>query len=408
MAQQLVSQQAQTQMDAATQDQLSTSLILRNQKRKSKTLGIFDLVPGQPLSVKLQNIGLVVGLQYIVRLKSTLDPAVVTAINPQISNNKTFFNIIDRIQLIDVDGTSRHNATPFEIHTINSINARRTVSGYSERDSINQYDTIHKGAVLGGSLLTTTDAEVVFVQELPVCLYRQGDLRGIINLQTNLGDSYVTFTPASLASIFNTVANPRSTFKITGALSGVTLNHFSVEVVQHYYTADTYPLPSGAFQANPQLSAQYSYSIEGAVRSTDNMTSNGEKQVSFPNNRNIRNCLLSFTCDEILNGTKEDYVDVFSLTNQSLPTRVKFLVAGGNYFIDSSLTAYLADVQEGYGFDVGAGVIPMDFISSPASSDVYGSMQAVLVMNSNVTNPSLGVCFESHYLKGAALANVTQ
>jgi len=398
------------QMSMEQQDQLATQLILSQQKLRKKSLGTFTLRPGETTSIKMANVGLLVGLEYIVRAVGTA--ATTGAMTNQ--GNMAAFNLLNRVQFVDIDSTTRHNATPFEIWLANSININKL-------QGVNHYAPLNADAdvpVAGTSIapnITSTVADAFsasFYQTLPLCLHTQGDLRGAVNLQSVLGDAYLQVTANSLSGIFSvaSVVNDETVW-LTDAASISALapvfTTFEIEVIQQFYTIESYPLQGGNFIALPPISSRTVYAIEGAVKTSDNMSANGEKQISFPNNRNIRNAIFTYFNNGLLGGS-HSYVIPYDTMPATNVQRIKFLTGAGDYVEDSSSQLWLASQQDQYNLDLGAGVYLMDFRRSPASSSVFGTMQAVFILGSTVTNAKFGVCYESHYLKGAALSNVTQ
>ena len=396
------------QMTPEQRDALATNLILSRQKLRQKTLGVFSLKPGETIDIKMLNVGLLVGVKYLVRAIGTTADAIISG-----QGNQGAFPLLSRVQFVDIDGTARHNTTPYEIFLINSLNAQKT-QGIDLFENTGAYPQSNYGKALqpngiGGG---TGMFNASFYQTLPLCLHWQGDLRGAINLQSVNGDAYLQVTANTLSGIFssNSEINDETVFKHdlgSIALLAPVFEKFEIEVVQEYYTIDQYPLVSGNFIALPEISARTVYSIEGAVKTSDNISPNGEKQISFPNNRNIRNAVFTYFNTKMLGGSRDKMVGWDDVSEGDVK-RVKFLTGAGDYVEDLTSKMWLANQQDTYNTDLGRGVYAMDFRRSPASSSVFGTMQAVFAIGASVSNAKFGTCFESHYMKGAALSNVTQ
>lgn len=399
--------QSVQQVNPMQDNAFKRALILNSQQMHSMPLGTYSLSPGQTQSIKMRNVGLLVGLTAIVRLTYTATNAPTVGAQG-LQGAKA---LVNKIQFVDIDGVSRINASAFEIACINSAN-------FGEREFVIAQD--HFGSTPESYLSLVYDnvtpsasaGSAAFALEIPLCRYKAGDLAGMVNLQSVVGDAYLQITAASLSSIFaptGEAANDEKVFSVTDGLTApvFTITNFEVELYQNYYMAQMYPTPAGNVLSFPELDLQTVYAIEGGTFSSDNLSANQTKQISLPNNRNIRRALYTFYNNGLLGGVAAVTSNTYTAQATDVQ-RVKFLTGAGDYHRDLSTPMQYLSQKRKSRVDLGLGVIDMNFTDAPVSTSVFGTMQTELVCPASVTTPKVGICYESYYMKGSSLANVTQ
>lgn len=340
---------------------------------------------GSTTRIKLFNVGILTSLIIQVVCPVTIGVAVAAI------SSRGPWNLISRIRLSDYDGTDRLNLSGFQLYILNCIR-RRQAYGWANQVAASA------GVISNPSIPTAVaNGTISFFLEVPVCINDNRwdglnqDLTGAIYAQTGVGELYLTidwnsslYTNGAIDSVYSGAATT------TVALNGVTGP--AVTVWQNYI----FPQSLGKSGIPlPYIDLSSVYEVAGNIRSTDNIATNSEKLINFPNLRKVLGAYINF----VNNGA-------VSSTDLSL---LRTIVNGNNILNEQSQALQIIQqrlITEG---DICAGgAYWWNFRDRPIETALFGNVQLGITPNVVAGTCFFEQCFESVYTKGAALPGMVQ
>jgi hypothetical protein len=382
--QQTQQQAAQAAMIANTQNRAA---LLHSGTRMRKNLGVKPAVPGAKLRFKLDNIGVLTSVDFVVT-------CTVNITAPTTISNSSAEALLPLVALQDYDGVYRVQSSARQLRQLNSYKMRQLKDAFARTfDS----DTAGTPAPLGEALLrkvptaNNAAAPFRFGGRIPVAYEPNTDLRGAIVTQTVRGELYVEFTPAALIL----GADDDSVYKAgTAVINAGTLN---IQVFQNYIMPQAIGNDSNGNPVIP-IPAQdvvTVYELAGAQSSNANLAVNQDAKYPYPNVRTIMSALFTFMNGGVLNyGTDlvhfniraNGTTDLIQDDGLSILDRQRNLLGG----CDGLAGTYLADSRQ-----------------VPIETSLFGNVEADLMPSSVAGgNTYVEFMYESFYLKGTQLPGI--
>lgn len=373
--------QAKAQQDAIQANAAASMALFHTGAIMRKNLGVFPLTLGQKTRVKLENIGILTSVDFVVTCQLNITaPLTVSATGAEA--------ILPTVVLNDYDGTSRVQVSARQLRMLNSLKARQLIEGfYSEFDA----DTgANNASPIGRALLrqvpTANGATQPFrfSGRIPVAYDPNSDLRGAIVMQTIYGECYCEFTPAAAF----VGADADSVY--TAGAAAVVAGTFNVQVFQNYIM----PQKVGGVLPIPQQDVVTVYELAGTLKSSSNLAVNQDDKFPYPNVRQVMSAIFTYVNGGALNyGT--DIAKIILQANSNT-----------NLLEDDGLS--ILDRQRRIlGCDGLGGTYYFDSRRVPVDTQLYGNVQAILTPNNvSAGNTYVEYLFESFYLKGQQLPGV--
>jgi hypothetical protein len=356
--------------------------LLASAPRFRKSLGTFGGASGNGITggttrVKLFNVGITTKLILDVVATFTINTATATA------SPKAPFNVIQNVKLTDYDGTDRVNVSGYQLWVAQSVR-NKVVYGYN-----NESQT----SVLNAPTVpTAVGAQTIRYQiEVPLAYNADTDLRGALLSQTAVGEAFLNlqwnpsfYTNGDADAVYNGGA--------TTTVSGVSI---SVNVEQEYLL----PQSVGGRVPMPMLDLMTVYELQGAIRTSDNISANAEKLINYPNLRSVVGFYANFMNNGIMNAATTDI------------TKFRLIANGNNVIREYSPYTKLFDQRRwlsGDG-DLRVGTYFEPHRDKPIETALFGNVQYGITPSSvSGSNTNFEVMFESFYTKGTALPGMTQ
>lgn len=379
--------------NAGSQQQQNATLraiFLQTAVRSRKNLGAFTGALGQTTRIKLFNVGVLTSLSILVTCPVTIAVAVA------VPSQKAPYNLINRISILDYDGTARIQISGLQLYILNSVIARQPY-GYNNQ----QAAQAGAGIVTNPSVPTAiANGTIQFYLQVPICLDDNRwhglaqDLSGAIYAQTGVGDLYLAIDwNSTLVANNNIEAVYAGAGTTTVVLNGVTGP--SVQVWQKYFMPQ--PVGQQGQLPLPMLDLTTVYELNGNLRTADNIVANAEKLINIPNVRKVIGVYVSF-----VNGAG---LAILGTTDLTL---LRMIVNGNNVLEEWSQIAQQVEqrvVTEG---DVLPGTYYWSYRDKPIYTAIYGNVQIGFTPNTVAGTPYFELMFESFYTKGSNLPGMTQ
>ena len=363
------------------------ALLLASSPRARKNVLTSTAPLGGTIRLKLFNVGVITKLVLQVSAAVTIGAAVPT-VSP-----KGPWNIIQRVRLTDYDGTDRVNLSGFQLFMLNCVRNRCLYS-------FNNAAATGLTAFTNPSTPTAIGAQTVnFFIEIPLAydvdnpVVQLQDLRGAILGQTAVGEMYLSID--FISSLISATSDVDSLYgSATATVVATTTNLFTVTLWQEYILPQT--LSNGQI-ALPAIDLMTVYELNGALKSTDNISVSTEKLINYPNVRSVI-------------GLYANYVTGGVLASQNV-NRFRTIANGNNVLIDHSEQSQLFYQRTWFAPD--ADTLPGCYWRAhrdkPMETQLFGNLQWGITPNTvNGGNQYMEVAFESFYTKGQALPGMVQ
>lgn len=339
-----------------------------------KTLGSFSAALGQTIRAKLFNVGITTNL--VLNVSVTYD---VTG-SPMTVSPKAPFNLINRIKVTDYDGTDRVNCSGYQLWVLQSVR-NATAYGYNNESQT----SVLTAPAIPNAVATGNTAR--FYIEVPLAYNKNNDLRGALLTQTAVGEAWLNI---DLNTALLGASN--ADFPFTGGGSLTNITNVTIEVAQEYLL----PQQVGNGVPLPQLDLMTVYEINGAIRSSDNLSSGQEKLMSYPNLRSVIGAYVNFRNNGAMNNN-----DV---------SQIRLIANGNNVLREYSLGMKLNDQRLALNSDLRNGTYFELSRQKPIETALFGNVQLGITPTGTVgsSNTDFEMCFESFYTKGSTLPGIAQ
>lgn len=366
-------------------------LLLGSSPLVHKKVGSFSGSAGGNTRIKLINVGLVTRLFARVTASITIGTATAT-VGP-----KGFAALMNRIKLIEFDGTDRINVSGHQLFQRNSLRATKMgmygqANVYSDGPTALESPAVIVAPIDNPAIPTSVGTtNLVGFIEIPVCKdIDKGDLRGMIMAQTSVGEYALSIDWAS--SIYGN--GDDSKVYNGAATTTVTINSITVDLWQEYFL----PQQVGNVVPIPQLDTLMVYELNGGITSSDNLATGAEKLISVPNVRQVHGIYFDYLNNGVLGGSSGNSLSQFRL-----------IVNGNNVLREYDHGMMVMEQRRKLGTDFTKGVYFFDFSMNPLQTNLYGSTQIGLTPGGTVTaGASVNYMYETLYLKGQALSGLSQ
>ena len=255
------------------------------------SLGTWTINQGDNLRVKLTNVGYTTRLFLLCTVSYTVGTTLTTS-------PLGFLNTFNRIKVFDYDGKDRVSAHPAGIWSRNTLRERRLDGG-----SVATLNAIGGSSYIGAPSVTSPSyglavgaATTSFALDIPLAYDTDaGDLRGMINTQTTVGEIYLVLESASALVGANDDTKVFNSGTITGTPT------IQVTVIQEYLAPQSDPALNGAVPI-PMLDFMTVNEI-ATITSNDNFAAGQQKYFSFPNVRAIQAIHYQYYHNSFLGGS---------------------------------------------------------------------------------------------------------
>jgi hypothetical protein len=374
-----------SQQNAIARHQLRTTAPLMRKKLGTFTQGG---ALGGNTRIKLFNVGLLTKVILRVSMTYTVGTATATL------SGKGPHAAISRLKLIDFDGSDRINISGYHLFLRNCLRGR-SIFGLNKAGTGNIITEPNVPTAVGAQTAT-------FFVEVPVCAnFEQGDLRGLMLMQTAVGEVYLSLDWAS--ALYGN-ANDDVVFNGAATTTVGTVS-FSVEAWQEYYL----PQAQNGNIPLPRKDLLTVYELAGMTRSTTDFASGTEKLVNLPNVREVVGAYHSYLRNSIFPGSAADDIGIHRL------------IANGNnvlteasdqlqYFqqrnmLNGDISPYSSAILSA----AKLGQYVFDWKRQPVRTWLYGNVQQGFTPNSAPTGTTLlETTWESLYSKGTVLPGLGQ
>lgn len=375
----MTSAQSAAQQAAQLHQQNATirSMMLQTSPVFRKDLGTnTEGTLGGSARIKLYNVGLLKRL--ILQVTMTVDIGTANAT----LSNKGPYNLLNRIRLTDYSGTDRVNISGAHMFIVNCARERRYVN-YNNESAAAVYTDPNV------PLTTGTGKTLSFSLEVPIC-YSESDTRGIINMQTSEGEMYLTLDfNSTLVSNGNddAVYNGASTTTVAQS-SGTTID---VNVIQEYYSPQA---DASGHVYLPPIDAMTIYSLDGTVRSSDNLIANAERLISLQNMRSVVGVYIGFLQNGLMDSTNV--------------SRHRVITNGNNVVQDWSNFMQLREQRRWANSDTRPGQYMYLFRVKPIETALLGNCQIGFTPSAVSGTTNIEITQESFYTTGQLLPGMAQ
>lgn len=342
---------------------------------------------GGTTRVRLQNTGI------ITRLFLDIQIPYNASVAPNAIGNKSVYAAVPRLQLLDFDGSSRHNISAFLLAIRNGMRGEGIPGGAANLRSLASFTSVAPGnsnAFRMPQISLGTGAQTLrMFLEVPVAAdVNAGDLRGALLAQFTSGELQLAI---DFASSLNGTANDDCVFN-GGTMS---VGSPTVTVYQEYYL----PQKVRGVVPIPQDDISTVYALDVYSRTNDNFSASQEKILNFPTVRSINAVYMNYMTNSLLGGG--------SAANDLQRFRIVANSATTLYNVDHYGQQALQRNRFS-GNDLPQGVFALDFADGPISTAIYSNVQLFVTPGAVLTSPNIEIVFESFYPKGAALSGIPQ
>jgi hypothetical protein len=357
------------------------AMMLRTAIPQEKNLGTFtETALGRTTRIKLYNVGVITKLILDVTAAVTIGTAIATP------STKAPWNLITRIRVTDYDGTDRVNVSGFQLFLINCRRKRRYF-GFNNSASTSVYTNPSvPTAVATANIQFQIEVPLAYDVDNPIVELR--DLRGAIMAQTAVGEAYLNIDWATTLYTNNDVDAVYS----GGATSTVVLAAAGIQttVFQHFLLQQA--VGAGGQIPMPNIDFMTVYELAGNQRTSDNIAQNTDKNISYPNLRQVLASYLSYVSGAALVAGR---VDQFRL-----------VANGNNNIFERTERAQLFYQRQMTDGDLLPASYIFDHTAKPIETALYGNVQLVARPINVPVTPYMELGFESMWTKGQALPGV--
>ncbi len=354
--------------------------LLDTAPRMVKYLGSFTGALAGNTRVKLFNVGLITRLQARLSIAYTIGTAVAT-VSP-----RGAYAAINRIKLVDFDGSDRINCSGWELYLHNSLM-------YGAPYGLNNQNAT--AVFTNPNIPTAVGAQTATIMlTIPVCAdYDAGNLEGMLMAQTAVGELYLSI---DWASVLYTNGDETKMFS-GGATTTVSAVSFTLEVWQEYLLPQS---DDGQGVILPIKDLTTVYEIAGMNSSSSDIAVGSEKLINFPNVREVQMSLFSYLQNSLMGGG--------SSANDA--SRHRLIVNGNNVLQEFTQQSRYWEQRRMLNGDLGAmGAYVFDFRKRPIKTWLYGNVQYGITPGASVAGSTfVEYCFVSTYQKGTVLPGLGQ
>ncbi len=343
--------------------------LLRNGVPTTANLGTFGpFTLGQSTQIKLRNVGVITRLRVRLTAAMTITAAMTASpLGP--------YGIINTLSTSDYNSTKRFNTSGVLLKLLNDTRLGRP------------YLPTGQGLVDTAQVsvpLTTAGGTLQFEIEVPIARDRMQDLTGALLAQTVVGEQFLNLTFAS--SFVGDVLSPYTAG--TATTSGI-----YVTVLQDYIS----PQPDATGKtALPWIDLNTVYEFNAVYRSSDSITSGGQKFIDYPNVRNVLSHPFIFVDNGVLTVNGTDIQDLI-------------LVANGNTHLREADPLFnRAEIRNRLGGDWPAGCYFYSHRGNPIQTNIYSQVQSKIdfAASAQATNSYIHYGFEATYMLNTPLPGI--
>ena len=321
--------------------------------------------PGSRANIKVRNVGVTTGFFVRVTASITIATAAATA------SPFAPYTTLSKIEFSDYNTTLRQSSSGILNYFMNSIRYGRPFLPTGQ-GNVDTQQTVTPTAVGADQLLQ-------YSFYVPLARDPNRDLTGAVLSQTVVGEQYLNLTVNP--TVVGDVTSP-----YTATTGDVTINSVSFQVWQEYILPQTPNLPL--------MDLNTVYEFNGLFTSTNNVSTNGQAFIDYPNVRNV----LGMYYGLVNNGGVT--VNGGDITNISL-------IANGNTNIrDRDPLSVRATMRHIMGGDLPAGLYYDGHRNNPVSTFIYSQFQMRLTFGTLAGNSYLFYGFESIYPNNTPLPGV--
>ena len=379
--------QANNAQMIAQQNGMMRQLLLSSAPRMRKNVQTALASQGTTTRIKLFNVGVITKLQLYIAATITIGVAVATA------SAKAPWNLINRLQLSDFDGTNRINLSGFQLFMLNCVR-NRALFGYHNSNAVSAAFTnpIVPTAIASATLSFFIDIPLAFDVDNPIVQLQ--DLRGSILSQTAVGEMYLSidwvtnlFTNGDVDALYSGAAT-------TTVVGNPTTNFISCTLWQEYLLPQA--VGPGGEVPLPQIDLMTVYELNGFLKSSDNLSVGTQKLIAYPNMRSVVGM----------------YINYVQATTQTQGKINSFqLIANGNNILKDHTELSQLFFQRTYMYadvDTVPGAYFFSNREKPIETALFGNVQMGVTPNTVGATPYMELAFESFYTKGQALPGMNQ
>ena len=372
----------------AQQNLSMRAMLLASSPRARKNVLTTTAPLGGTVRLKLFNVGV------ITKLVLQVSAAVTIGTANAVLGPKAPWNIIQRVRLTDYDGTDRVNLSGFQLFILNCVR-QRTLYGFNNSAATGFTAFTNPSVPIAiGAQTVNFFIEIPLAYDVDNPVVQLQDLRGAILGQTAVGEMYLSID--FISSLISVTGDVDSLYSGSGTTTVVatTTNLFTVTLWQEYILPQT--LGNGQI-ALPAIDLQTVYELNGALKSTDNISVGTEKLVNYPNVRSVI-------------GVYANYVTGGTQVAQNV-SRFRTIANGNNILIDHSEQSQLFYQRTFMIQD--NDTLPAAYFRAhrdkPMETQLFGNLQWGITP-STVTggNQYFEIAFESFYTKGQSLPGMIQ
>ncbi len=293
------------------------------------------------------------------------------------------WTLISQLKYTDFAGTDRINTPGYALYALNSLKHNQMLSNAIAGviSSIGNLDT----DLLTFPTAIANPALLQFSLFLPFAVDPSRDLRGAVPSMTNVGEHYITITPAlALVNTTDVLAAP-----YTAGTAAV--NSFTVDVTQFYIQPQNL-----AANMLPGIDLTTIYEINGNWVTTSGFQSNSQVLINYPNDRSIMSALHVYENGGLLTVNGADL------------SKLELLVNSNTVFREHTPRSWRLIQRDHIRGDVPAGFYYWNHRSQPILTALYATVQArysLLTVNAGVTK--IVAQYESTYPSGQPLSGIS-
>jgi len=342
-------------------------VLLKTGIRMKSLLGTFGpYSAGQIANIKLRNVGVITHLDVRVT-------AVTTVSSPLTASVLAPYNAVSKFSLTDYNTTERVSVPGWMLYFMNSIDNGRPWMPTGQGN----VDTQQTAAP------TATGQTLYANYKVPLAVDENTDLSGSILAQTVVGEMFLNATLNANGVGSDVMQNPYTAG--TGSLGS-----FYITVWQNYIQP--------ANNILPLIDLNTVHELAGMFQSYDNIASNGNKYIDYPNVRTVLGHYFAFVDN---NGLAVNGSDIASLN----------LIANGNTRMwerDPLLTR--RHQRNMLGGDLPASLYFNDHRRNPIQTWIYSQVQSQIGFGTVTASPSpyLAYGFKSLFLQQTPLPGIAQ
>lgn len=260
--------------------------LITNGVRMRANLGIFGpFTAGQRASIKMRNVGVMTGI--FVRVTGNVSITAAATASPWGPDN-----LLSKVEFQDYNTTLRVSTNATLLKVLLGLRHGRTWLGTGQ-GSVDTQQTVQPTGVANNQLFQ-------FSTYIPLAVDPHRDLSGAVPAQTVVGEQFLNLT-----------VNPNVVGDVSSPYTAgtMTLNSVSFQVWQDYI------LPATPTSPLPYIDLNTVYELQGNFSTSQNVASNGQAFIDYPNVRSVRGLLFALNDNGTAPANGTDIVSLTQLAN---------------------------------------------------------------------------------------------